>query len=1124
MNDKSLQLESNAEAKPRESEEVNSAKDGSSQTDDNSQHQIINGIIKSIIFYNQTNGFIILRLFSKDKTLIASGNFFDMPVIDSKIKLKGRYIYHKKYGYQFNFDEYELFLATTKTAVVNYLSSNIFKGIGKFLAAEIYDKFKEETLNIIDYEPERIKEVRGIGDVKINFVIEGIKSSAGLRRAIMFFKPYQFSDYQIKAIYDKFKDKSIQIAKENPFAFTEIKGIGFKKADIMANKLGISKNDPNRIKEAIKYLINELCMNNGNTYLHYADIKNNITDLIEDFGNNEQETAKKIEENLKDKKDKLDKLEDIYDVDIANNAAKTLPFNFEDLKKYIAELSTEKKIIIDPPFSFGKIKNINKSNMNADADVNAGKNTFTDTETKKNINLNTNVNLNVNYIDISAVDFSKYKIYLPVYYYSELRIAKELLRLLSYKNNKILDADIDKNIKNIDINKDKNLNINKNIYSINNNADINLNNNAKEEIPANYNFSEFLTEEQKNAIVNALKYKISIISGGPGTGKSTIIKEICNIHKGKNIALTSLSGKAAQRLEDIIFAHGCNSEYNHKNNQKIDAGKVNKKFNYNNNYVSSGNNIINSSNIKNNINDDIKNDDIKAKSKENDPAGSDNTQDNLINEDGTYYKISTIHRLLKAAINKETNESYFTYNENNKLPFDLIVIDEMSMVDAVIFSQLLKALKDEAKLVLVGDVNQLPSVNPGDLLRDLINFNDKIIPSTFLTKVFRHNEGGLININAHNLLNNKKFITYRTNRSKFKSTESIDIEPVELAEPTKYDEQAPAVYNNDDARTTADSKNYNKKHSEFIIKYKKTYDEKETGKIHVLEDFIDFIKKVKDKRVAKSILNKNINKNISKNIEFNISFDNTKSNNTKSNNTANNTVNTILNNTPVHNVVYDKNGNFSNNNNKMENCIANTIIDFSDIQVLTPMRKGELGYFKLNTILQDIFNPIENINNSEDVFICNGIQFRTNDRVMQMKNNYDLDVFNGDTGFIKIINHIDKTLTVDFSKTSDLKHYADNAKLVNYDFLDIYNNLTLAYALSIHKSQGSEFDNVIIIFHQSHYMMLKKNLLYTAITRGKKNVVIFGTFKAFSIAMHSKIEIRNSGLKDRLTEVFKIKI
>ncbi len=891
MDDKSLQLESlepDAEVNPPESEEANPAKDDGLQTSGDSRLQTIHGIIKSVIFYNQANGFIILRLFSKDRILIASGNFFDMPVVDSKIKLKGRYVYHKKYGYQFNFDEYELFLATTKTAIVNYLSSSIFKGIGKFLAEEIYNKFKEDTLNIMDNEPERIREVKGIGDVKINFVIEGIKSSAGLRRAIMFFKPYQFSDYQIKAIYNKFKEKSIQLAKENPYIFTEIKGIGFKKADIMANKLGISKHDPNRIKEAVKYLINELCMNNGNTFVYFSDIKNNISEMIEDFGNND-ETGINGEINIS-----------------ADADTEQVNFNFKDLKKFIIELSTAKQIIIDPPFLFSDFNNENA--------------------------------------DVYQTDFTMRKIYLPVYYYSELRIAKELQRLLPY------DKD--------------------NIGSNNSNGSANCNTANKDAGAAAHNFSEFLTEEQKNAVINALKYKISIISGGPGTGKSTIIKEICKIHNEKNIALTSLSGKAAQRLEDIIFA--ADKKNNDKNN------------------------------------------------------GSDA-------EDGTTYSISTIHRLLKATINRETNESYFTYNENNKLPFDLVVIDEMSMVDAVIFSQLLKALKDEAKVVLVGDVNQLPSVNPGDLLRDLINFNEKIIPSVFLTKVFRQNEGGLINLNAHNLLNNKKFITYEANNlNEFKHD---DIK-VKINEEIKVSDSKKA-----------------KKHNEFMIKYKKIYDEKETGKVYVLEDFIDFIKKVKNKRIEKQKTNKDV---------------------------------------------------YINNHDN----IHNHHVDFNDIQVLTPMRKGELGYFKLNTILQEIFNPIENINSSEDTFICNGVQFRVNDRVIQTKNNYDLDVFNGDTGVIISIDHIGKTMTVNFSKP------------VAYDFLDVYSNLSLAYALSIHKSQGSEFDNVIIIFHQTHYMMLKKNLLYTAITRGKKNVVIFGTFKAFSIAMHSKIEERNSGLKDRLKEIF----
>ena len=139
-----------------------------------------------------------------------------------------------------------------------------------------------------------------------------------------------------------------------------------------------------------------------------------------------------------------------------------------------------------------------------------------------------------------------------------------------------------------------------------------------------------------------------------------------------------------------------------------------------------------------------------------------------------------------------------------------------------------------------------------------------------------------------------------------------------------------------------------------------------------------------------------------------------------------------------------------------------------------------------------------------------------------------MDVFNGDTGYVAGIDHIEKTLSVDFTPSflcgtapdSDAFTAGGSKKIAVYDFLDVYENIMPAYALSIHKAQGSEFNNVIVLFHQSHYMMLKKNLLYTAITRGKKNVVIFGTFRAFGIAMNSKEEIRNSGLKDRLAEEF----
>ncbi len=825
----------------------------------------INGIIKRVVFQNIESGFTILNIFSNGKFITASGAFFDKPVIDSKIKLKGEFTHHKKYGYQFNFTQYEISLSNTKTAIIEYLSSNIFKGIGRVIAGEIYEKFKEKTLDIIDNEPEKLRDVNGIGAVKLGTILEGLKESYGLRNAVMFFKPYQFSNYQIKTIYNQFKDKSITIAKENPYLFTEIKGIGFKKADIMAEKLGIKRDDPNRAKEAVRYIINQICESSGNCYVYYKDIKDGMKEIIDD-----------LEE-----------------------------FN---LKNYLNDLIKEKKILLD----FKETPGLQCFTGNDALDLTAVKD-----------------DNRINYI----------RIYLPVYYYCELGAAKELKRItgnnvyFAGNENKILSVeDLDRNL---------------------------LQEGGQGENKI------LLTEEQKVAVLNALKHKISIISGGPGTGKSTVIRTIVNLYKGKKTALTSLSGKAAQRLSDIV-----NSGY------KEYAGSV--------------------------------------------------------------ADISTIHRLLKAQYDRQTNESFFTYNKNNKLPHDLIVIDEMSMVDAVIFYNLLKAVKDGVILVLVGDVNQIPSVSPGDVLRDLIYPDadaphkiNAFFPVTFLTKVFRQNEGGLINLNAHNLLNNKRFITSKNNSGKSGSTAG-----------------------------TSDSS--------FIIKYRKEYDAASEGKNELLKDFIEFAKRVSGKRIN------------------------------------------------------NKTGNLENAGTAVPTRI------FDDIQILTPMRKGDLGYFNLNNILQNIFNPMPVPAPAEDVFICNGVQFRLYDKVIQKRNNYDLDVFNGDTGYIINIDYTAKSLTVDFSNYGNFGDFAKDKNIaeseakkeVKYDFLDVYDNISLAYALSIHKAQGSEFNNVIILFHQAHYLMLKKNLLYTAITRGKKNVVIFGTFKAFNIAVRSKEEIRNSGLGDRLLDEF----
>lgn len=813
----------------------------------------ISGVIKKVIFQNAESGFTVLNIFSHDKSITASGTFFDKPLMNSKIKLKGEFTHHKKYGYQFNFTQYEIYLSNTKTAIIEYLSSSIFKGIGKSIAREIYDKFKEKTLDIVDDEPEKLKDVNGIGAIKLAVILKGLEESYGLRKTIMFFKPYRFSDYQIKAVYNRFKDKSIAVAKENPYLFTDIKGIGFKKADIMSEKLGIKKDDPNRIKEAIKYIVNQICESSGNCYIYYKDVRKGIETIVDDL----EET---------------------------------------DLKKYLNDLIKERKLLLDYKDTYGIENHLPE--------------------------------------EASGGELLSYaRIYLPVYYYCEFGAAKELKRIAESAHpvlNKIKSLD--------DLSKFLELDDN-HIY---------------------------LTEEQKTAVLNALRYKISIISGGPGTGKSTVIKTIVNLYGEEKIALTSLSGKAAQRLADIV---------NH--------GQA----------LSSAHNF---------------------------------------GEKGRRLNISTIHRLLKAKYDKQTGESYFTYNENNRLPYDLIVIDEMSMIDITIFYKLIKAVKDDANIVFVGDVNQIPAVSPGDVLRDLIHAGadntdnqckiKSFFPSVFLTRVFRQNEGGLINLNAHNLLSGKKFVT--------------------------------------SGRDGKDKNTAGAKDDSFTIKYRKEYDIPVEGKNELLKDFIRFIKRVADNRVSKR------------------------------------TAEAERINMPVPTMIFD------------------------DIQVLTPMRRGDLGYFNLNNILQDILNPISA--SAENIFICNDIQFRLYDKVIQKRNNYDLDVFNGDTGYIVDINHTEKRLTVDFANYNDLtaQEAGGTKKLVEYDFMDIYENISPAYALSIHKAQGSEFNNVIVLFHQAHYMMLKKNLLYTAITRGKKNIVIFGTFKALGIAMSSKEAVRNSGLKDRLSDEF----
>ena len=383
-----------------------------------------------------------------------------------------------------------------------------------------------------------------------------------------------------------------------------------------------------------------------------------------------------------------------------------------------------------------------------------------------------------------------------------------------------------------------------------------------------------LADNQKKAVGASLTEKVHIITGGPGTGKSTITKVILLItHQlTQKIMLAAPTGRAAKRMAEI-----------------------------------------------------------------------------------TGMKASTIHSLLEF----DFNIGGFKRNRDNPLDCDLLIVDEASMIDTVLMFNLLKAIPTHARVIFVGDVDQLPSVGAGSVLQDLI-LSEKI-PVTRLTEIFRQAASSKIIVNAH-----------RVNAGEFPDLS-------------------------------------NDKSGDFFF-----IPEEDPDKL------TDLIVNLVDSRLPKAY-----------------GFD-----------------------------------------------------PFDDIQVLAPMNRGTIGNRNLNEVLQKKLNP------SYDPLVKMGRSFHEDDKVMQIKNNYDKDVYNGDVGRIKKIDKTEQEVVVLF-----------DGREVVYDFTDL-DQLTLAYAVSIHKYQGSECPCVVMPLVMGHYMMLYKNLIYTGITRGKKLVVLVGSKKAIAMAVKNDKAVR----------------
>ena len=491
---------------------------------------VIKAVIEDIVFRNTENGYTVVALDYNGEYMTAVGKFPQVSVGES-VELVGNFSSHSKYGEQFNVTSLKVFQPTTKEGIVKYLSSGLIKGVGPVIALAIVDMFGESTLDVIEFNPDRLVQVRGISQKKASEIAESFYEIKKMQSAVLFLQQYNITTNMAVKIYNTYGTKTENILKENPYKLIEdIDGVGFFTADKIAQKMGILPDSEFRFRAGILHVLKENSDKNGNTYIP----KSNLTD---------------------------------------------------ELLKLLA--------------------------------IQAGCET-----TIENV-LTTLVMDSV----IKVTTMGEQEIIALVKLYNIERIIADTLNEFNFYNNQT-DYNVDEEI---------------NLFESQNNITMH--------------------QGQRDAVKMAINSGVSVITGGPGTGKTTIIKCILQIFNNLNrtVKLLAPTGRAAKRLNE-----------------------------------------------------------------------------------STNYDASTIHRALEVDF---TNQNMFFYNYNNKLSSDVIVVDEVSMVDVQLFYYLLRAIKRGAKLVLVGDKDQLPSVGAGNVLADILASN--VVNVVNLTQIYRQSEDSLIITNAH---------------------------------------------------------------------------------------------------------------------------------------------------------------------------------------------------------------------------------------------------------------------------------------------------------------------------------------------------------------------------------------
>ncbi len=733
----------------------------------------LEGYIDHIIYRNSDNGYTVMVLTTEEDEVTCVGNFSYINE-GERVVLGGQYISHPSYGEQFRAETCEVKDPEDEESVERYLGSGAIKGVGAALAARIVRRFGSDTFRIIEEEPERLAEIKGISERKAREIAEQVYEKRDMRKAMIFLQQFGITTALSVKIYEKYGHEIYKVIQENPYQLADdISGVGFRIADEIAKRAGVSFDSEYRVKCGIFYILQQ-AGGEGHVFLPKETLLARTSEL--------------------------------------------LGVSIDSLDQYLLDLSIDRKIVVKQ-------------------------------------------------------EGQQERVYSSLSYYMEMSTARMLCDLN-------ISGEVDEDV------------ILRKISEIEKKTKTQLD------------------DMQKRAVIEAVRCGLLVITGGPGTGKTTTINTLISYFEseGLRILLAAPTGRAAKRMTEA-----------------------------------------------------------------------------------TGYEAKTIHRLLEISGPQDDTMAAagFSRNGENPLDADVIIVDEMSMVDIYLIHALLDAVSVGTRLIMVGDVNQLPSVGPGSVLKDIIR--SEKVTVVRLTRIFRQASESDIVVNAHKI-----------NRGE---------------------------------RVLLDNKS---------------------------RDF--FFLKRQDANVIISIVIQLIREKLPKYVDAQ----------------------------PY------------------------------DIQVLTPMRKGLLGVERLNRILQEYLNPPDR--NKREHGQGDRL-FREGDKVMQIKNNYQLEweirgrygiavekgvgIFNGDMGVIREINLHTERVTVEF----------DEQRMVEYPYAGL-EELEHAYAVTIHKSQGSEYPAVVIPLLTGPRMLMSRNLLYTAVTRARKCVTLVGDENTFEQMIDNVVELRRfTALDERIREL-----